>query len=312
VVSVPEAVALREAGITADLLVLGTIPDEQIPEVIAYRLRPVVGDTRFVSALGRAAAEQGLRLPVHLKIDTGMGRLGCAPKETPLLLEAIRAWSSLHLEGLMTHLADADGEAPDPTDRQLALFCSALAQADNGGIKIPLVHTANSAAIVRFPRSHFSAVRPGIMLYGYHTLPKSVSSPALRPILTLQTRVAHLQTVEPGSGVSYNGTFVAKRRSRIAVLPIGYADGYNRRLSNRGSVLILGRRAPIVGLVCMDMTMADVTDIPGVQVGDEVTLIGRQGNEAIWADEMAAWIDTIPYEVLCAIGPRVARMYQTI
>jgi alanine racemase len=173
------------------------------------------------------------------------------------------------------------------------------------------MHAANSAAIVRFPDAHFSLVRPGIMLYGYHTLPPSVPVPDLQPVLSLRTTIVQLRTMPRGGTVSYNATFVAKRPTRIAVLPIGYADGYSRRLSNRGSVLIQGHRAPIVGLVCMDMIMVDVTDFAELQVGETVTLIGQQGQESIWADEVADWIGTIPYEVLCGIGSRVPRLYES-
>jgi alanine racemase len=147
------------------------------------------------------------------------------------------------------------------------------------------------------------------MLYGYHTLPNSVPAPTLKPVLSLRTTVMQLRTIQPGDSVSYNRTFVATRKTRIAVLPIGYADGYNRRLSNKAFALIKGRRAPVVGLVCMDMTMVDVTDIGSVQAGEEVTLIGKQGAEAIWADDIAEWTGTIPYEILCAIGPRIPRVY---
>jgi alanine racemase len=174
-----------------------------------------------------------------------------------------------------------------------------------------LVHAANSAAIARFPHAHFSLVRPGIMLYGYHTLPATIPDPDLKPVLSLQTTIAQLRTIPQGCTVSYNRTFVAKRSTRVAILPIGYADGYSRQLSHRGSVLIQGRRAPIVGLVCMDMIMVDVTDVATVHVGETVTLIGQQGEESIWADEVADWIGTIPYEVLCNIGSRVPRIYES-
>jgi alanine racemase len=209
----------------------------------------------------------------------------------------------------MTHLADSDGEDSSHTDEQLKCFEGLIEQVQQRGIKMPIVHVANSAAIIRYPRSHFSQVRPGIMLYGYHTLPENVPCPPLKQILSLHTTVMQLRTIKPGEAVSYNRTFVAKRPSTIAVLPIGYADGYNRRLSNTGRVLIRGQRAPIAGLVCMDMTMVDVTDVPSVQVGDPVTLIGRDGENAIWADDLAKWTGTIPYEILCAIGPRIPRMY---
>jgi alanine racemase len=185
-----------------------------------------------------------------------------------------------------------------------------LEQIRQRGRTLPLVHAANSAAIVRFPDAHFSLVRPGIMLYGYHTLPAIVPAPDLKPVLSLQTTVAQLRTIPQGGTVSYNGTFVATRPTRIAVLPIGYADGYSRQLSHRGSVLIQGRRAPIIGLVCMDMVMVDVSDLAPIQVGETVTLIGQQGEESIWADEVADWIGTIPYEVLCGIGSRVPRLYK--
>jgi alanine racemase len=209
----------------------------------------------------------------------------------------------------MTHLADSDGDDPSHTELQLKTFRGLLEQVEQRGITIPLVHVANSAAIVRYPQSHFSLVRPGIMLYGYHTLPHSIPCPPLLPVLSLRTTVMQLRTIRPGETVSYNRTFVAKRASTIAVLPVGYADGYSRRLSNRGFVLIKGKRAPVVGLICMDMTMVDVTDVPSVRVGDTVTLIGRDEQDAIWANDIGDSTQTIPYEILCAIGPRIPRVY---
>jgi len=309
VVSVKEGLALREAGITPEILVLGTVFDEQIPDALTHRLTPVISDRQRLPALARAASARNTSLPVHLKLDTGMGRLGLSAEEIPSIIESLRSWKSLAIEGMMTHLADADGKTSDHTDEQLERFRETITLLQQGGFHIPLIHAANSAAIIRFPQAHFSLVRPGIMLYGYHTLPASVPAPDLQPVLTLQTTIAQLRTVQPGSAISYNRTFVATRKTRVAVLPIGYADGYNRRLSNRGAVLVRGRRAPIVGLVCMDMTMVDVTDIPAAQVGDEVILVGRQGTEAIWANEVAEWTGTIPYEVLCGIGSRVPRIY---
>ena len=239
-----------------------------------------------------------------------MGRLGLSPEELLALLENPLLQSPLQVDGLMTHLADADGKDSTFTEQQLGAFRAVQEHIRQRGVTIPLVHTANSAAIVRFPGAHFSLVRPGIMLYGYHTLPATVPAPDLRPVLSLRSTIVQLRTIPRGGTVSYNGTFVASRPTRIAVLPIGYADGYSRRLSHRGSVLIQGHRVPIVGLVCMDMIMVDVTDLPPVQVGEAVTLIGQQGGESIWADEVAGWIDTIPYEVLCGIGSRVPRLYE--
>ena len=311
VASLDEGIELRLAGLTASIVVLGALFEEQVPDLIAHKLTPVVSDGRILPTLAKAAHSQPAPYSIHLKVDTGMGRLGFSPAELLTLLDSPLLHSPLKVEGLMTHLADADGADSTFTERQLSSFNALLEQIRLRGLTVPLVHAANSAAIVRFPGAHFSLVRPGIMLYGYHTLPASIPDPDLRPVLSLHTTVAQLRTISQGCTVSYNGTFVAQRQTRIAVLPIGYADGYSRRLSHRGSVLIQGHRAPIVGLVCMDMIMVDVTDLAPVQVGETVTLIGQQGKESIWADEVAGWIDTIPYEVLCGIGSRVPRIYET-
>jgi alanine racemase len=310
VASLDEGIALRQAGLSASIVVLGALFDEQVSDLVVHRLTPVISDVRILPALAKAAQSYPTPYPIHLKVETGMGRLGLSSEDLLTLLDNPLLRNPLQVEGLMTHLADADGKDSTFTERQLDTFNATLKQVRQRGITLPLVHTANSAAIVRFPDTHFSLVRPGIMLYGYHTLPDTVPAPDLRPVLSLHTTIAQLRTIPQGGTVSYNGTFVATRPTRIAVLPIGYADGYSRRLSHRGSVLIQGRRAPIVGLVCMDMIMVDVTDLAPVQVGETVTLIGQQGEESIWADEVADWIGTIPYEVLCGIGSRVPRLYE--
>jgi len=311
VASLDEGIALRQAGLSASIVVLGALFEEQVSDLVAHKLTPVVSDGGIIPALAKAACSHPAPYPIHVKVETGMGRLGFSPEELFSLLDNPILGSPLQVEGMMTHLADADGADSAFTERQLGAFRTILEQIRQGGLTLPLVHTANSAAIVRFPEAHFSLVRPGIMLYGYHTLPATIPASDLRPVLSLQTRIVQLRTIPRGGTVSYNGTFVAARPTRIAVLPIGYADGYSRRLSHRGSVLIQGRRAPIVGLVCMDMIMVDVTDLAPVQVGEIVTLIGQQGGESIWADEVADWIGTIPYEVLCGIGSRVPRLYES-
>jgi len=311
VASLDEGIALRQAGLSASIVVLGALFEEQVSDLVAHQLTPVVSDGCILPALAKAARSHPAPYPIHLKVETGMGRLGFSPEELFSLLDNPILRSPLQVEGMMTHLADADGADSAFTERQLGAFRTMLEQIRQCGITFPLVHTANSAAIVRFPEAHFSLVRPGIMLYGYHTLPATVPASDLRPVLSLQTRIVQLRTIPRGGTVSYNGTFVATRPTRIAVLPIGYADGYSRRLSHRGSVLIQGRRAPIVGLVCMDMIMVDVTDLAPVPVGETVTLIGQQGGESIWANEVADWIGTIPYEVLCGIGSRVPRLYES-
>ena len=311
VASLDEGIALRQAGISACIVVLGALFEEQVADLVAHKLTPVVSDGQILPALAKAARSHTAPYPIHLKVETGMGRLGLSPEELFSLVDNPLLRSPLQVEGMMTHLPDADGKDSTFTERQLGAFRNIVEQIRQRGFTIPLVHTANSAAIVRFPDAHFSLVRPGIMLYGYHTLPDTVPAPDLKPVLSLHTTIVQLRTIPQGGTVSYNGTFVAARPTRIAVLPIGYADGYSRQLSHRGSVLIRGRRASIVGLVCMDMIMVDVTDIAELQVGETVTLIGQQGNESIWADEVADWIGTIPYEVLCGIGSRVPRLYES-
>jgi len=314
VATVEEGAALRAASIDAAILVMGAVTAEEFPDLIAARLTPVLYRPdmvqRFAMALDRHAPD-GPRYPVHLKVDTGMGRLGIRLSQLREAVTQPALAGRLHLEGLMSHLADADNQDPAYTHIQIREFEEATALLTSEGRLPPLVHLANSAAILTHPSSHYRLVRPGIMLYGYHTLPALPPDVSLQPVLSWQTTVAHLRTVETGSSVSYNRTFVAKRRSRIAVLPVGYADGYNRLLSNRGFVLVGGKRVPVVGRVCMDMTMIDVTDCPGVEIGDPVMLIGRQEQELISADHMAVWLQTVPYEVLCAIGSRVPRLYHT-
>lgn len=311
VFSTEEGVALRKAGIAVPIVVLGPVFQEQFGDLFAHRLTPVVSDSAVLTALGQAAASRQISHSIHLKIETGMGRLGLTEKELTALIRSSTFPPSLLLEGLMTHLADADGPDPDATEGQMSRFNRALNIVLEGGFRVPLIHVSNSGGAVRFRSTHFSLVRPGIMLYGYHTLPDTVKTPDLRPVLSLKTCIAQLRTIQPGGTVSYNRTFTAKCLTRIAVLPIGYAGGLSRHLSNRGYVLIRGRRAPIVGLVCMDMVMVDATAIPGVAVGDEVVLIGQQEDERITARDMAEWTGTISYEVLCAISPQIPRLYHS-
>lgn len=310
VATVEEGLALRQAGISAPILVLGAVMPDQLEELAASRLTTVLHDQDSLQQMAAWAKPRHVSTPVHIKIDTGMGRLGFRLEDLPALLED-EAWNGpLQLEGLMAHLADADGGNPAFTNTQLKKFHQAVGAVKARGFEVPLIHIANSAAIIRFPASHWTAVRPGIMLYGYHTLPARVPAPNLKPVLSLIVPIVHVHQLKKGESVSYNRTFVAKRRSRIAVLPMGYADGYSRALSNRGAVLIDGKRAPVVGRVCMDMTMVDVTNIPQAAPGMEAVVIGRQGKLEITAADLAAWQKTIPYEVLCGLGPRVRRVYR--
>lgn len=310
VVSIDEGIALREAGIAIPIVILGPLFPEQIQDLVAYRLTPVISDPSLLPALAHTTDLLPDTYPIHLKIETGMGRLGMSTDELLALIDSGRLPASLRIEGLMTHFADSDGPTTSQTEHQLVIFQRVISGLTSRGLSIPLIHAANSGAAVRYPHSHYSLIRPGIMLYGYHTLPESIPAPDLKPVLTLRSCIAQMRTVPTGSTISYNATFVAKRSTRVAVLPVGYADGLSRRLSNRGEVLVQGRRANIIGLVCMDMVMIDVTEIPDAAVGDEVILIGRQGADQITAADLAEWTGTIAYETLCAIGPRVPRRYR--
>ena len=309
VVSIEEGIALRQGGINAPIVILGPLFPEQFTDLFAHQLTPVVSDAGMLPKLAQAISPSHTPYPIHLKVDTGMRRLGLTQEEVANLFGSQSFPRALHLEGLMTHLADADGAATDTTQEQLTQFRHIVGIVAANGFKVPLIHAANSGGAVRFLDAQFSLVRPGIMLYGYHTLPKSVPVPDLKPVLSLKTSIAQLRTVQAGQTVSYNGTFTATQPTKIAVLPIGYADGVSRRLSNRGHVLIHGKRAPIAGLVCMDMLMVDVTKIAGAAIGDEAVLIGSQGSDRITADDIANWAGTIAYEVLCTIGPRIPRQY---
>jgi alanine racemase len=311
VVSIEEGITLRQADINLPIVILGPIFPEQFTDLFAHQLTPVVSDADTLPKLAQAASSLHTPYPIHLKVETGMGRLGLTQNEVANLFGSQGFPRTLHLEGLMTHLADTDGAATNTTREQLARFRNAMNIVTASGFRVPLIHAANSGGAIRYPEAQFSLIRPGIMLYGYHTLPKSVPVPELKPVLSLRTCIVQLRTVPPGHTVSYNGTFTAKQPTTIAVLPVGYADGISRRLSNRGHVLIHGQRAPIAGLVCMDMMMVDVTKIAGAAVGDEAILIGAQGADRITADDIAEWTGTIAYEVLCTIGPRIPRLYHS-
>ena len=310
-VAVPEeAVPLRAAGITSRILVLGPIAPDQADLVVALDLDQTVCDPSLAEAVDRVARARGRVISLHLKVDTGMHRVGIRPQQVQSVAERIAALRSVRLVGLMTHLAAAEAEDPTFAREQLARFAEAEQGLAAAGVRVSVRHAANSAALIFLPEARLDLVRPGIMLYGYHPRGRQRHiEPLLTPALRLRTVINHIQQVARGDSVSYGRTFVAPRDLCVATLPVGYADGYGRLLSNQGHVLIRGLRVPIVGRVCMDMTMVDVTGVPDVRVGDEVVLIGRQGAEEITADDVAELQGTISYEVLCRIGPRVPRIY---
>jgi alanine racemase len=310
-VAIPEeAIPLRMAGMTCRILVLGPVSPSQADLVAAYSLDQCVCDLAQAEALDRAARAHGRKLSLHLKVDTGMGRVGLRPREVRGVAEKIAGLPSVPLAGLMTHFAESEAEDPAFAREQLARFAEVTRELRGAGIAVPLRHAANSGALLHLPEARLDLVRPGIMLYGYHPRGRQPAvDPGLRPALRLRTAISQIQTVTRGESVSYGRTFVAPRDLRVATLPVGYADGVGRLLSNRGQVLIRGRRVALIGRVCMDMIMVDVTDLPEVRLGDEAVLIGRQGAEEISADEVAEAQGTISYEVLSRISPRVPRVY---
>ncbi len=311
-VAIPEEGAeLREAGITAPILVLGGIDETQVKTVVEYDLTQCVFSLDVARLLNYEAQRLNKKIAVHLKVDTGMGRIGLVDVESiRKFCSEIKPYSHLILEGIFTHFAAADEEDKTFTNQQMKRFSNILDVLASDGVKFKWVHAANSAAIIDCPDAHFNLVRAGIAMYGYYpsTAVKRSLVP-VEPILQWETKVVHVKDVGKGDSISYGRTFIAERPMRIATLPVGYADGYSRLLSNRGWVLIHGRKAPIVGVVCMDQVMVDVTHISGVKPGDSAVLIGTQGDETISAEDIARLCGTISYEVLTGIGRRIPRIY---
>ena len=307
---VEEGRELRDAGIHAPILVMGATFPEQAEAMVSLKLTPAIFSLAVAKALSEAAYQRRTTINIHVKIDTGMGRIGIAPEEAPEFIAMLRKLGSLSVQGLMTHFADADLRDKQFASRQMDRFEALLNALEAKKISVPMRHAANSAAVLDFHRAFFTMVRPGLMLFGYNPLEEGTTGADLRQVLSLVTRIAFIKKVPPGVPISYGRTFTTKRESIIATLPIGYADGYCRGLSNKGMALVRGIRVPVVGRVCMDMCMIDVTDVPNVREGDDVVLIGTQGSERITADDIAAMTGTIAYEVLCGISSRVPRIYQ--
>ena len=310
-----EGRALRSAGIWTRILLMTGIWRGEEDSIVAHNLTPTVWESWHVERLEKAARKQQIVLPVHLKVDTGMNRLGTSLAALPELCDRLAACEHLRVEGVSTHFASAEVLDAEDAPRQMKRFEEALAILSEKGLHPPLVHMGNSAAVSARPETWKTMVRPGILLYGYslpterggHTT--NDSTLPLRPVLTWKTRILTVKDVAAGEAVGYMGTYVTKQRSRIAVLPVGYADGYPRLLSNRARVIVRGEYAPVVGRVSMDLTMVDVGHIPGVTVGDEVILIGSSAEKSVDAVELARLCESVPYEILCGISQRVPRVY---
>ncbi len=306
-----EGVFLRKKGVKVPILILGGIFPGEEDEIIRHHLTPVMFDMNALRRLSKAATLKRKTVKVHLKVDTGLGRLGIPYEQFPIFLKNAKGIPHIEVEGILSHFSMTDREEAYSAS-QWERFQQSLATAIEKGIRPRFFHMSNSANLTLFPQYSGNMVRPGIMLYGVYPMSNMEKWIHLRPVLTWKTRIHFIKSVPAGARISYGGTYVTQRKSLIATLPVGYADGYSTQLSNHGEVLLRGRRAPVVGRVCMDLTMIDVTDIPGVSIGDEVILIGRQGREQITADEIAKKMGSISYEVLCLIGKRVPRIYRGI
>jgi len=305
VASIDEGISLREAGMKSRILILGLVLKKDIAPLFRYGLTPTVCDRDLALALNNKARQLKKPINVHIKVDTGMGRIGVLHKDAPEFIRAIHKLKFLNIEGVFTHFPMADTDK-DFTRYQIDLFNDLVKKLNKQGIKIPLVHAANSMGAIGYKKGHFTMIRPGLVIYGLY--PRQDLKIRLKPVLSLKTEVIFLKKVPGGYGVSYGHIYVTKKSTKIVTLPIGYGDGYPRNLSNVAPVLIRGKRFNVSGRICMDQIMVDVGNL-NVKVGDEVVLIGPQGKNKITAEELARLSGTIPYEIVCGLGSRIPRIY---
>ena len=305
-----EAVELRDAGVTAPILVFGCLLPQAIDAILEYELTVQISDMAFARELARRSVSAGKATPVHLKVDTGMGRGGLWEEEAAEAALALADMPGVDLQGLMTHFPSSDDpEEAEFTRGQIGRFRAFSRRVESRGVRVRYRHTANSGACLGFPESWLDLVRPGISLYGCYPSPGAERTIPLRQAMTLRTRIALLKKAPTGRAISYGRTYTAPRDMRVAILPVGYGDGFDRRFSNCGRALVRGEEVSVVGRVCMDQCLIDVTDLPRVEVGDEVVLYGRQGDRSILIEDCAAGIGSIPNVLVCAVSKRVPRVY---
>lgn len=304
-----EAVELREAGLSDMILVLGPVTSDAARVLVQLGISITVTSVAGVLDAELAGQAAGKKSKIHIKVETGMGRVGFLPGEDlGQVLELISRSSHIEVEGVFSHFSAADTD-PEYTGLQLRNFENARKQVEAAGIKPRFVHLSNSAAILDLPEAHFDLVRPGIMIYGCYPHPSLADKAQLYPVVSLKARISHVKRVGPGASIGYGRTYTISQPAEIATIPIGYADGYPRSLSNKASVLIRGRRYPIAGRICMDQSMIDITGEPGITPGEVVTLIGTDGDETITLDEIAELAGTISHEILTGMSSRVPRIY---
>ncbi len=306
---VHEAVILRDAGITKPILVLYGATVDEFPLFTKHDLEITVSSRENAVVLNDYLNSIGASINVHLKTDTGMGRIGVQYDTAASVAEQITYLPHLNLTGIYSHFATSEGDDPEFVELQLERFQAVLTDLGKRGIEIEHVHIANSGAIINTPESHFTMVRPGITLYGYPPTENISNTISLQPALSLRSRIGYVKEVGQGVSISYGRTYTTTRATRIGTIPIGYGDGYSRLLSNKANVLIHGKRYPVAGIVCMDQIMVDLGSESTISIGDEVTLIGKNGDNAISAWELAHLTGTIPYEILCALSSRIPRTY---
>ena len=308
VASLDEARELRSIGVRKPVIVLGSILPEDAEGVFRFNVIQTVSSLGIAKALSRLACKKKRRVKVHIKIDTGMGRIGFWHEDAVAFVKKIISLKNVVTEGIFTHFPSAEDDEVF-TQQQIKDFNCLIRELAKHDIDIPVKHTSNSMALLDFKDARMNMVRPGLIMYGLHPRIDLIKKLNLKPVLKLKTRIVHIKSVPKGRSISYGRAYVTGEDTRIATIPIGYADGYSRHLSNRADVLIRGRRAPVVARICMDMAMVYVGHLKGAKIGDEVVLIGSQGKDTIRAEEIASLIYSIPYEIVCNIGRRVPRVY---
>ncbi|MBN2009037.1 alanine racemase [candidate division KSB1 bacterium] len=307
---VEEGIELRKHGFTEPILVFAGELETQLEAALQHNLQISVTYPEIISPLLETARRLHKTANVHVKVDTGMGRVGIAWNEAADIIQQLLSHQNIKVQGLYTHFATSDERDKTYAMQQLNFFRRVIAEVEQRGIRIPVIHAANSGAILDMPETYFNLVRPGIMMYGYYPSNETSESVAIRPAMTFKTHVIQVKKVPAGTSISYGRKFITKQETYIATLPVGYADGYNRLLTNRSYVLIQGRRYPVVGRVCMDLIMCDLGLESDIRVGDEVILFGSQISEEIKVEEWCELLDTIPYEVCCCVSARVPRVFK--